>query len=455
MHAGRNGFWRLTGLLIAIAPAALGQVVTLDGSPGLYGTPYAYFGPQGARVWEQYRKHIGALTAQYPSVTVDSLAPDHARFQHIVSGASAPERDDYSSEGIFVGTSYTRRSYPDASLSIVQGSNLNGSDVRVGFVEHLADGGGASFADFVQRGGGEDGFNDLYRAQWGVDGVYLFFSLHYDMPNWRLDMPFAGLAGPESAEEDLRTNFWSQVVVTGATPDGPNLDTPYPTSMAVDVSWELVQSGAATSLVVQLGPSITLTWVFDDGVTRHGLTLPGNPDGLPYQNGSLDLEHVVPAFFLGSANQYNTEPFPEFQLEIAMKGSHLQIGGYPDSAQAGVPETFTVTALDASGQLDTGYAGTVHFASSDPGAVLPADYAFSSTDQGVHTFPAAFHHLGAQTLTVRSASTPSIQSTQSDIQIVARALDVGFNCDSAPGTALPVLGLACLGWMLGAARRRC
>ena len=46
----------------------------------------------------------------------------------------------------------------------------------------------------------------------------------------------------------------------------------------------------------------------------------------------------------------------------------------------------TVTAYDAYGNLATGYVGTVHFTSSDPKAVLPANDTFTAADAGVHTF---------------------------------------------------------------------
>jgi len=48
----------------------------------------------------------------------------------------------------------------------------------------------------------------------------------------------------------------------------------------------------------------------------------------------------------------------------------------------------------------SGYRGTVHFTSSDPGAVLPADYTFVSGDAGSHTFQFTLNTLGSQTVSV-------------------------------------------------------
>jgi probable HAF family extracellular repeat protein len=58
----------------------------------------------------------------------------------------------------------------------------------------------------------------------------------------------------------------------------------------------------------------------------------------------------------------------------------------PSSITAGAAFSITVTALDAYGNVATGYAGTVAFRSSDGRATLPGRYTFTAADQGVHTF---------------------------------------------------------------------
>ena len=58
------------------------------------------------------------------------------------------------------------------------------------------------------------------------------------------------------------------------------------------------------------------------------------------------------------------------------------MSGFPATITAGVAGSFTVTAKNADGSTNTGYRGTVHFTSSDPQAVLPADYTFTAADQG-------------------------------------------------------------------------
>ena len=80
----------------------------------------------------------------------------------------------------------------------------------------------------------------------------------------------------------------------------------------------------------------------------------------------------------------------------------LAISGLPGSATAGTSLPFTVTALDTSGNVVTGYTGTVHFSTTDSGAgsVLPPDYTFVRADAGVHVFNGAtLVSAGVQTMT--------------------------------------------------------
>ena len=62
-----------------------------------------------------------------------------------------------------------------------------------------------------------------------------------------------------------------------------------------------------------------------------------------------------------------------------------------------------LTALDPYGNVDMNYRGTVTWASSDsdPGVILPADYTFQATDNGVASFPAGVTLItpGNQSLT--------------------------------------------------------
>jgi acyl CoA:acetate/3-ketoacid CoA transferase beta subunit len=69
------------------------------------------------------------------------------------------------------------------------------------------------------------------------------------------------------------------------------------------------------------------------------------------------------------------------------KVTHLSVSTF-NPYVAGATHTVMVKALDAYGNVATGYLGAIHFTSSDTRATLPADYAFKAADKGVHAFTA-------------------------------------------------------------------
>ncbi len=86
----------------------------------------------------------------------------------------------------------------------------------------------------------------------------------------------------------------------------------------------------------------------------------------------------------------------------------------PASATAGAPFNFTVTAFDAFGNQATGYSGTIHFTSSDPGATLPANATLTS---GTGTFSATLVTPGTQTITATDTVNPGLTNTSSGIVV--------------------------------------
>jgi hypothetical protein len=91
--------------------------------------------------------------------------------------------------------------------------------------------------------------------------------------------------------------------------------------------------------------------------------------------------------------------------------THFAIAG-PSSVTGGKAFSITVTALDAYGNVATGYRGTVSFKSSDNGAALPGKYTFTASDNGVHTFTGlVLKKKGTQTITVFDAGNNTILGT--------------------------------------------
>jgi hypothetical protein len=93
----------------------------------------------------------------------------------------------------------------------------------------------------------------------------------------------------------------------------------------------------------------------------------------------------------------------------------------PSLATAGTSFSVTVTARDASGNVATGYTGTVHFTTSSAKATLPADYTFTAGDQGARTFTVTLKTAGSQSVTVADTGNVSLTASASGIPVRAAA----------------------------------
>jgi hypothetical protein len=110
----------------------------------------------------------------------------------------------------------------------------------------------------------------------------------------------------------------------------------------------------------------------------------------------------------------------------------------PATAVAGQAFQVSVTAENYSGQPNTGYSGTVHFASSDTaaGVVLPPD---STLTNGQGTFSATLIRAGAQTLTVSDAANKLSSTANLTVSAApASSLLMASGVSSAPaGSGIP------------------
>ena len=88
----------------------------------------------------------------------------------------------------------------------------------------------------------------------------------------------------------------------------------------------------------------------------------------------------------------------------AAAATHFSVSA-PASAIVGSPVTLTVTALDGTNAVATTYAGTVHFTSTDAGAIVPTNSTFSG---GVGSFSVTFSAAGTQHVTVTDTSSSSV-----------------------------------------------
>ena len=86
----------------------------------------------------------------------------------------------------------------------------------------------------------------------------------------------------------------------------------------------------------------------------------------------------------------------------------------PASAVLGIPISFTVTAMDAANNVTPGYAGTVHFTSSDGAATLPADSTLAS---GAGAFSATLNTAGSQTIRATDTVTVTLSGVSNAIAV--------------------------------------
>jgi hypothetical protein len=156
--------------------------------------------------------------------------------------------------------------------------------------------------------------------------------------------------------------------------------------------------------------------------------------------GSVKVQAPTTAgrYQFGASVTLGTTSYPLSVRRVLVKpgpAADLLVSGLPNPSETGASLPVTVTADDAFGNVATGYLGTVHFTSSDPGASLPADYTFTSADSGKHTFAGGvvFAHVGTQSVTATDTSNASI--TGSESVPVNGVLFVSLNgSDTNPGT---------------------
>ncbi len=197
-------------------------------------------------------------------------------------------------------------------------------------------------------------------------------------------------------------------------------------SCGAQVSFNLFDVSAGTlklgSLANNGGPTPTLLPLAGSPLMAGGSVALAVDSGLPQslandQRGTGYARVVNNSVDLGSA-QHNAGP--PSSLALVVSGSPV----------AGTVLTATVNALTAGGNPDQAYNGTVHFTSSDTHAVLPADYAFVSSDNGTHVFSVTLQTSGSQSVTAADTITPGLHATQAVTESAAAAALVAENAGS-------------------------
>ncbi|MEO5970666.1 MAG: hypothetical protein ABIQ95_12120, partial [Bdellovibrionia bacterium] len=97
------------------------------------------------------------------------------------------------------------------------------------------------------------------------------------------------------------------------------------------------------------------------------------------------------------------------------------VAGYPTNTSVGTSSIVTITARDLFGNTLTSYPGTIHFSSSDPLAVLPADYTFLPGDLGEKSFNITLKTSGTHSITVTDTTYNYVDGSQTGIILAAGA----------------------------------
>jgi Cadherin-like len=179
--------------------------------------------------------------------------------------------------------------------------------------------------------------------------------------------------------------------------------------------------------------------------------LPGNYTFVLGDNGVRNFSNAVTLKTVGTQSVTATDT-----VSVGINGTQsgvsvtpaaaatLSVSGFPSPQVAGMAGSFTVTALDAFGNVATGYSGTVHFTSTDTQAVLLSNYTFIGGDSGIHTFTngATLKTSGSRSLIATDTVTSSITGMQSGITVTpSTAVGLVFTRQPSSATAGAALGV--------------
>ncbi len=160
----------------------------------------------------------------------------------------------------------------------------------------------------------------------------------------------------------------------------------------------------------------------DAGVHTFAFSLPGHSRGVL-------LRTAGPQSVTATDAEFSSITGMQAGISVVAGGAAtFAVSGLPSSTSVKVPRTLTVSAKDCCGNTATGYRGSVHFTSSDPLAVLPADYGFLAADAGIRSFSVTFKTAGSQSVTVTDTGNAAITGSQGGVTVTA---------DTTPPTASP------------------
>ncbi|HYV35072.1 MAG TPA: glycoside hydrolase domain-containing protein [Gemmataceae bacterium] len=150
--------------------------------------------------------------------------------------------------------------------------------------------------------------------------------------------------------------------------------------------------------------------------------------------GGVGSLYAIRFDYAGDANFNRASADGTFAVAAAA-ANHFSVSA-PASVTFGNAFNLTVIALDQFNNTATGYAGTVHFTSSDGTAALPTDVTLAG---GTGTLTATLKSAGSQTLTATDSAATSVTGTSNPIKPAPTHFVVTAPASSTAGDAFVVM----------------
>jgi FG-GAP-like repeat/RTX calcium-binding nonapeptide repeat (4 copies)/FG-GAP repeat len=352
-------------------------------------------------------------------------------------------------------------SYPDYSVTIADFNRDGNADLALGFAN-------VTVTEVTYYSGyGSDGDYYLYDYYGYYDYYSYSYPEYYTYDYYETDVGVSvlegngnGTFGPETdvivnSYSDAGGEYISSLTVGDFEGNGSPDLAPLETSGSVDV---LLNSSPREELQMDISAS-SATAGTARSVTVSAFDLAGNPD--PAYTGTVhftssDGQADLPADYTFTAADQGTHTF-SVTLKTAGDQS-LTVGDYsafafaganltvtpaaartfsiagPDTLDSGATGYIVIAARDSYGNLATDYTGTVHFGSTDAGAMLPADYTFTTADGGSRYFNVTLRIAGSQAVRATDTHAPALAA-----QTTVNVLPVAGLSGPAVGTINQVL----------------
>jgi hypothetical protein len=355
----------------------------------------------------------GRTTATY---TTSSLAAGTHTITAIYSGDSSFAGSSGSLSG---GQTVNQPASTATTTSVTSSANPSVSGQGITFTATVTAGGGSGTptgtVQFVIDSGNAGGPVSLISAGGRTTATYTTSSLsvgsHTVSAIYSGDSAFAGSSGHLSGNQIVNQPTSIATTTTVASSANPSVS-----NQNITFTATVNPAGGGT-------PTGTVQFVIDSGNAggpvslNRGVATSGSISSLAVGSHSIQAIYSGDSNFTGSTGSLTQIVNPTTAVTA------LIVSGFPSPITAGTAGSFTVAAEDASGNIVTGYRGTIYFGSSDSLASLPGSYTFTAADNGVHTFSAVFRTAGNQLVTASDIHNGGINGTQYGITVLAAAAD--------------------------------